>query len=728
MTDPDRSWLPTGPYVVSQEHTLYLFDALCRIGMRRNTCWAGAWFFFASCVIASNVPTFTYSLPGVQINGIAEDASGNTYIAGTTVSATIPTTPGAFQTRSKVASMCGIVFSIPVFCNDSFVIKLDPNGKVVLATYLGGNGDTSAQSIAVDRQGNIYVAGTTSPPGGGKNEFPVTPGAAFPDPGTDPSTSRSGFIAKLNPFGSQLVYGTFLPGTFISALALDPDENVYVTGTGSPLSFPATSGAFQVSPKGGSTPPGVVAKLNASGSALVYATYLSGSGVPGSGGDNPDSIAVDAVGNAFVAGWTRSSDFPVTPGAFQTHIPAGTERNGFVTELNQYGNALIYSTFLGPTNGYGIAIRLDDNGTAFVAGATNSTTFPTTEGAMPVSGGPATGFLTRISADGSSLIYSTFLPTFNFPTATLDVDKAGNAVIAGATGNPRLEVGVGAFQSQYAGGASDIYIAKFTPEGKITASTYLGGAQDDYASALAFGPNGSISVGSSSVITNIFPSLTAINSASYVAAVPAPGELVSLLGYGIGPDVGMSANGSRLPTELAGVQVYIGGTLAPLLYVQSHVINVQVPWELEGITDTSLRVIYSGLPAMDVPLRLAASSPGIFGVRNSTGTLNTPSNSAKPGDFITIYGTGGGPTNPPAATGAFWADTMPLPLLTLDTSVTVDGEKANVLYAGASPQSSTGIFQINVVVPSDLNRPSAAAELRLSIGNVPTVIPIAIGN
>jgi uncharacterized protein (TIGR03437 family) len=681
----------------------------------------GAWLLFLPCAFAANLPTFTYSFSEAQINGIATDAAGNTYIAGTTFDGTIDTTPGAFQTQPTAASVCGFVatFGTPVFCNDSFVVKLDPTGAVVFATYLGGNGDTSANAIAVDQQGNVYVAGTTSAGISSTNTFPVTPGAAFTN-----FTRGSGFITKLNPSGSQLVYSTFVPGASISTLVLGIDGNAYVAGPGSPSSFPTMAGAFQISPKGGSSSfPGFVAKLNASGSALVYATYLSGSGAS-SGGEYPMSVAVDAMGDAFITGWTNSTDFPVTSGAFLTTSPA--PRSIFLTKLNPQGNGLVYSTYLAAV-GYGSAVKLDAQGTAFVAGSTGSGNFPTTPGGMTRGSGVLSGFLTRFSADGSSLIYSTYVPAESFPLGTLDVDSAGNAAVAGATAERNLPVRVGAFQPEYGGGNSDVYIAKFTPEGHLAASTYLGGPKDDSASLIALDPNGSVVVAGFASVTSIFPSLTVLNEGSYVASQIAPGELVSLLGYGIGPTTGVGASGPSLPNQLAGVQVSFGGFAAPLLYVQSHVINAQVPWELAGQTSTTVRISYPGVASADTPVLLARSLPGIFGVRNSDGTLNSPSNPAKPGDFIVIYGTGGGPTSPAGVTGALWTLTTPLPTLTLKVSVTIGGENASVLYAGASPQSSSGIFQINVLLPSDLP-PSATASLNLTIGNASSpAIPVAIG-
>jgi Beta-propeller repeat len=351
---------------------------------------------FASSSLASNI----------GISAIAVDAAASTYITGTTFAGGITTTPGAF--RSQISGGYCSVSPFPISCVHAFVIKLDPRGGVVFATYLGGSKNDFARAIAVDPQGNVYVAGQPSP------DFPVTPGAAFTNP-----AGGATFVAKLNPSGSQLVYSTFIPTIEITALALDADGNVYVAG-GAPTnaSFPTTPGAFQVSPKAGSLSAGAVAKLNASGSALIYATYLSGSGAGSQGGDSPESIAVDAAGNAFIAGSTRSTDFPVTSGAFQTTSPS--PRSVFLTKLNPQGTGLVYSTYLGETHGYASSVKVDAQGSAFVSGSTNSTAFPTTPGATTSgAGGVVSGFLTRFSADGSSLIYSMVLPTFN-PSAGLE--------------------------------------------------------------------------------------------------------------------------------------------------------------------------------------------------------------------------------------------------------------------------------------------------------------------
>jgi len=685
----------------------------------------------ASALFATNTATFFYPLTNAGINAIATDSIGNTYITGTTTGgASIVTTPGAFQSALPAFGQCqGAIYEL--VCDASFVVKLDSTGAVVFATYLGGNGHTTANAIAVDQQGSVYVTGITSPPLNAANTFPVTPGAAFTDPATTP-----GFIAKLNPSGTQLVYSTFIPGVQPVSMAVDPQGNAYFTGDGR---IPTTPGAFQVSPKSGTNfSAGVVAKLNASGSALVYATYLSGSE-----GEEPNSIAVDAAGDAFITELTVDTDFPVTPGAFLTTSPTfgPGERNITLTKLNPQGSGLIYSTYLGESNGYPLIVKLDSQGTAFIAGTTASASFPTTPGATTFGFGPTSGFLTRFSADGSSLIYSTFVPTFNYPSPTLDVDSAGNAVVAGAASYANLPVGTGAFQPGYAGGPSDVYVERFTPDGQLSGSTYLGGSQGESAQAIAFLPNGSVVVAGGTTspdfpglaqsitwqganfVTNIFPSLTVENAASFVATSVAPGEIVALRGYGIGPATGVSATPPAI--QLGGVQLFFDKIEAPLFYAQSGQVNAQVPWEIAGQTTATLQISVLGTTPTNTgtPIVVAPSLPGIFFINNSDGTRNSPTNPAMSGDFIAIYGTGGGTTHSPGVTGQTWGLT-PLSNLDLAASVFVGGQNAEVLYAGSAPGLESGIFQINAVLPAGM---LANASLYITIGNASSIaVPIAV--
>src|SRR5258706_829084 len=289
----------------------------------------------------------TYLGAGAQGAGIAVDAQGNAYVTGQTGSAMFPTTPGAFQ---------------PVFGGgpvDAFVMKLNADGSaLVYSTYLGGSNVEVGGGIAVDTGGNAYVTGGTD-----STNFPTTPEAFQTDPG-------SGFVTKLDPTGSSLVYSTYLNASS-GAIAVDAQGNAYVTGTAS-TDFQTTPGAFQ--PVLAGSFDAFVAKLNPPGSGLVYSTYLGGTNE-----DHGNGIAVNAAGNAYVTGYTSSSNFPTTPDAAQPAL-AGTE-DVFVTILNTAGSAPVYSTYLGGVigdTGQGIAVDAANN--AYVTGGTKSSNFPTTPG------------------------------------------------------------------------------------------------------------------------------------------------------------------------------------------------------------------------------------------------------------------------------------------------------------------------------------------------------------
>jgi len=223
---------------------------------------------------------------------------------------------------------------------------------------------------------------------------------------------------------------------------------------------PTTFGAFQTTFAGGPSN-AIVTKLNAAGSALVYSTYLSGSG-----GDNGLGIAVDSAGSAYVTGVTNGN-FPTTPGAFQTTFSGGPN-DAFVAKLNATGSALVYSTYLGGSgNEEGSSIAVDSVGSAYVTGATSSTDFPTTAGAfqMTFGGGSGDAFVTKLNAAGSALLYSTYLGGNGLVLDTgsaIAVDSAGSAYVTGFTDSTNFPTTSGAFQTTFGGGVNDAFVAKIT--------------------------------------------------------------------------------------------------------------------------------------------------------------------------------------------------------------------------------------------------------------------------
>jgi hypothetical protein len=289
---------------------------------------------------------------------------------------------------------------------------------------------------------------------------------------------------------SDLLFSTFLGGSevdFAWGLALDAAGNVMVAGRTYSDDFPTTPGAFDAEISGSSD--AFVARLNPDGNQLLYSTFL--------GGGEPDlaaDLALDTAGSATITGFTRSADFPTTPGAFDT------DHNGandvFVTRLNADGSELLYSTFLGAVlDEYGGNLVIDEAGNATVIGETDSGNFPTTPGAFDQSHGGEFSdvFVTRLNPDGSDLIYSTFLGGFNIEYGdSVAVDGAGNATVGGSTFSADFPTTPGAFQT-VRGGWVDAFVARLNAAGSdLLFSTYLGGTGWDYGEALVLDAGGNV--------------------------------------------------------------------------------------------------------------------------------------------------------------------------------------------------------------------------------------------
>ena len=360
--------------------------------------------------------------------------------------------------------MCLLVFAA--------ILQADPP-QPVFATYLGGGGSEVVGSVAVDGQGNIYVAGRTDSP-----DFPVK----NPIQAVSKAFSQI-FIAKFSPTG-DLLFSTYYGGSandLATGIALDPAGNIYVTGTLQSNDFPVAN-AFQ--PQSGGATDAFVLKIDPS-FHVVYATYIGGKF-----NDLGMAIAADAQGNAYITGRTESPDFPVTAGALDTTL-AGyqqgrTSIDGFVTKLDPTGN-LVYSTYLGGSYGniaWGIAV--DSYGQAHVTGDTSSPDFPVAGNGTRFNLGQnqAGGFLAKLSADGSSLIYSVLLggPVVN-STRAVAVDASGNAYITGLTANARLPI-IGGTQQSLGG---DAYLV--SSDGGSTFTARRSGLAAQQTTAIAFDPN-----------------------------------------------------------------------------------------------------------------------------------------------------------------------------------------------------------------------------------------------
>jgi len=405
--------------------------------------------------------TFLGGMDFDEGSGIAVDRRGKAYVTGDTFSTDYPTTPGAFDRTLDGSS-------------DAFVTKLNAAGSaLVYSTFLGGTDLEGGNGIAV-RDGKAYVTGTTLSP-----DYPTTSGAF------DRTLDGSGdaFVTKLNAAGSALAYSTFLGGTSNDegvGIGVNRTGRAYVTGRTFSPNYPTTPSAFDASFNGGNTDT-FVTKLNASGSALAYSTFL--------GGTDPDEGVGIAVrdGKAYVTGRTNSTNYPTTPSAFDTSFNGGNT-DTFVTKLNASGSALAYSTFLGGTSGdFGSDIAVDRRGRGYVTGTTDSADYPTTRGAFDRTlDGSSDAFVTKLNASGSALAYSTFLGgTGGDFGRGIAVDRRGKAYVTGVTGSADYPTTRGAFDRTY-NGSGDAFVTKLNAAGSaLVYSTFLGGSDLDRGDSIA---------------------------------------------------------------------------------------------------------------------------------------------------------------------------------------------------------------------------------------------------
>ena len=410
-------------------------------------------------------PVLDYStyLGGTDDDGgihIAVDNVGAAYVTGRTKSTNF-STQQAFQGTNAGDY-------------DAFITKLSPAGNaLVYSTYLGGSDYDDCYGIAVDADGAAYVTGSTN-------------SANFPTQQAFQGTKGGNydvFVTKLSPAGNALVYSTYLGGTWDNlgyGIAVDNVGAAYVTGNTNSPDFP-TQQAYQTANAGSSD--AFVTKLSPAGNTLVYSTYLGGSS-----SDYGWSIAVDATGAAYVAGQTDSTNFP-TEQAFQG-TKAGNY-DAFATKLSPAGNALDYSTYLGGSDddgGGGIAV--DAAGAAYVTGYTLSANFPTEQAFQGTYGGGYDVFVTKLSAAGNALVYSTYLGgTYEDAGIGIAVDNFGAAYVTGYTLSANFPTQQ-AYHTAIAG-YNDAFVTKLSPAGNaLVYSTYLGGTDDDFGFGIAVDKNG----------------------------------------------------------------------------------------------------------------------------------------------------------------------------------------------------------------------------------------------
>ncbi len=601
---------------------------------------------------------FTATLAGKgsdRATAVALDPNGNIYVAGSTTSPDFPLSR-AIQSQPN-ASATG------------FIVKFSPDGAAILySTYFGGTlGPSSIAGIATDSKGNLYVTGATY-----ASDFPVT--AGMPDGRAKLAypTVQGAFVAELSAAGDKLLYGGLLAGTALppdassdkcraennyrltagAGIGVDAAGNAYVAGNTAVVDLPSTPGAL--------VPRGVgafAAKIKAGGAGLDYLTYLDASDNCSFPVDSVAAIAVDAAGNAYLAGATTDPAFPATAGSAQASF-GGTGMFGgdaFVSVLKPDGHALAWSTFLGGADAdEARSIAVDAAGGVWISGTTASANFPNPNGWSS-----GMDFLAGLNGKGSALTYAARYPKGAVAQAVAVGPAVGWLVAAGDAG------------------AVAAIATTSPPAARIFGVATAAGAR-----------------------------LTPVFLRGYGASLTgrvAPGEVISIYGPHIGPKTAVQAALSAaglLPTVLGGVSVTIAGKPAPLLDAADGQIDAIVPLGAPaGITDIAVSSAPSRFRLMEVPAAPAVflNPDGSAAALNQDGAVNSPSHPAAPGSVVSIWATGTGAITS-LADGQI-ATSAAANCFDCRIGFGASGSAGSLEYAGDAPGMVAGVTQINVRLP-----------------------------
>jgi uncharacterized protein (TIGR03437 family) len=612
--------------------------------------------------------TFLGGSADEQPAGIAVDSAGNAYLVGTTTSPDFPLTSTGFGSAASgqgcafvskinptgggaVWSVClanskgnGVAVdangNVYVLTNSSTVTKLTPAAdKIVYAKTIAA----SATGIAADSGGNAYVVGsavqgfqTTA----GAYQPSLAPGTCYPRP-TTPVPCSDAFVMKLAADGS-VAYATYLGGSGpdqANAVAVDSQGNAWITGQTVSPNFPTSPDALQTTFHGevdlGPVQYGdaFVARLDPTGTKLLYSTYL--------GGSAPDAglaIAVDTAGAAYVGGATQSADFPTTPGAFQRVygggdlIPSLAAGDAFVVKFNAPGS-LAYATYLGgPQYESASVIGVDSQGDAYVTAFANT--------------------MTELSPDGSKIVNSADL------SGSLALDPEGGVYLTQASLGSVFFPSAGAMQTAFGGGTYDTTLVKidFTNAPSVWIAAILNAA------------------GLRSGTPSYFPVFDV-----------APGEIISIFGSGFDNTTRVLFDGTPV-TVLYAASGQINAVVP--FGVKGPATNIT----LQGAGQTFGPGTMNVLAAVPAIFTDDSSGKGQAAILNQDGSVNSASNPAARGSVISVFMTGAGRMTPPQADGSLGPMAPPFPATVLGAGCNL----GQVLYSGAAPGLIAGAVQVNV--------------------------------
>ena len=570
-------------------------------------------------------------------------------------------------------------------------LVIDPT--LIYSTYLGGSGDDLGSSIALDSNGNVYIAGTTS-----SANFP-TRGPAF--------ASNKGlsdiFVTKIDSTGGNIVYSTYIGGSGLDrgdGIAVDSSGNAYVVGRvdSTSIDFPTTAGALARTYRGGDFD-GFAFKLNAQGNALVYSTYLGGEE-----NDSAEGIAVDASGNAYITGGTKSLGFPVTNSGVQGFLAGDTD--AFLTKLNATGSALLYSTYLGGTGtDRGAGVAIDGNGNAYITGFASSQDFPTVNAFQNSPGGSFDAFVAKIDTTQSgpnSLGFCTYLGGIGDDKAYgIAIDSGGNNVyVAGQTSSVNFPV-LNPVQPS-SGGSFDGFIAKISSSGSKVFATYFGGSGDDRATGVAVNSSGTYITGFTSSTNLPTSSPLQLNNGggfdAFVAKLNPAGNALLYSTY-----LGGAANENFVAAVTASNPIAVDASNAYLTgYTSSANFPVGSPLQPAnaGSQDAFVAKIADATPAADFSLSVAPSSRTVNAGSGTTYTVTATPVAGFTGNIsLSVTGQSNDTT----------AGFSPSPISITDASA-----KSSTLTLTTTANTPPGTYSLNITATSGNLQHSTSAQLIVS--------------
>ncbi len=683
-------------------------------------------FFAVSLIAPAARPTTTLAnLPNSTVNAVTTDAAGNIYIAG-------------YQGTSTAFH--------------AFAAKLSPAGQTLYSTTFAGSKTDSAAALAVDSTGAAYILGQTTSP-----DFPVTPGALQT---TLQAPHQQGFAAKVDANG-KVVYSTFIGGSSDiypgpRAIVVDSAGDAILSGQTIGGAFPTTPNAPFVSSDDSAF---FIMKIDPAGANLLAA-------IRGVGGS---ILTLDGQGSVYVTGiqLTGPTTIPITPGAFQStyqlNLCSGDDQLAFacayqyVTKLNTSLTQIVYSTYLNGSYGATpVAISVDTEGNAFIAGTTNSPDYPTTSDAFEpvyiadapspqicplppfcaIVPPPASGYLTKLNSTGTGLIYSTYFGGTQTDTISFAAFTANGIYLSGTAQSPDLPGFEGfpalclpqTYATLLSADATEVGASHAAP-GNILAYDATAGT------LLAWTGTELVAFDQSAPASTIACILDSADLKPVTSV--APGELLTIFGERLFSGV-ISQPSGQFATSLDGVSVAINGIPSPLLYVGTQQINFQAPFELAVGAQADISFASTQLNLSDsltlpiVPINPAAflvtvtppPSPSTCPLNgyeyggeplplafNADGSENTCTNPAAPGSVVTIFLNGLGVTSPAPVTGAI----TPNPGAPLNLPITLTDGNQSVVSASAASGSISGVWQVGIRIANE----NGAVPVSLSVAGVP---------